>query len=371
MQPRFLIASDLHLSAHTWSRHPELRGDAFFALRQIVDYALRERLPLLLLGDIFDSTRPDPETVTVWCQQMQRMEQAGLMVYYIIGNHDFTSVYWPSVHHWPTSIHEKSVIIARNMIVYGLNYTPPDKLPEALAKVPPGCILAAHQAWHDIQGGSRTDASFASIPVPVQMVLSGDYHICGMYDGPGFDGSRVQGLSPGSTNLRAWGEKTDKFAIVCELADTQAGEELRFHRVPLRVRQFLDLRADDETQLAQVLQQLGNTLWDPSLPEELQKPAVRVKYAEEIPEAYVRLIRTISTNFHFFPVADRTTEVIPVDMTSAASSLDDLAGAVATLAGEDVAARDLVLRLLKSADRNAEVQAWGKEFMELPCGSNA
>ena len=84
----FVFSADWHLSFGTWAKHATLVGDSYHSLRQIVDYCIDVNCPLVAGGDLFDKPVPDPVSVSVMCREMDRMQAAGLPVYFIQGQHE-------------------------------------------------------------------------------------------------------------------------------------------------------------------------------------------------------------------------------------------------------------------------------------------
>lgn len=93
----FIHASDLHLDSPLKGLEPyegapdieEIRGATRQALVNLVDFALNERVPLLVIaGDLYDGDWPDFSTGLFFAQQMQRLSGAGIRVAVAWGNHD-------------------------------------------------------------------------------------------------------------------------------------------------------------------------------------------------------------------------------------------------------------------------------------------
>ncbi|MHC4371708.1 MAG: metallophosphoesterase family protein, partial [Planctomycetota bacterium] len=164
-EPIFVFAADLHLRPRTWTRHPDLQGDAYASLNYIAAYCRDMRLPLVLGGDIFNSRRPDPLSVTRFNSVLGAND--GCRVYYVQGNHDACGESpWPGVAGWGYPLHNRTVTLrdrkeGNNVIrVHGLDWTPREKLQEALAAVPTDDespfaavdVLVCHQSWSELQG---------------------------------------------------------------------------------------------------------------------------------------------------------------------------------------------------------------------------
>jgi len=92
----FLHVADIHLDSplHGLSRYEgapvdEIRGATRQALANLVDYALDNAVPLVVLaGDVYDADCPDYQTLLHFAEQMSRLGGHGIQVVMIRGNHD-------------------------------------------------------------------------------------------------------------------------------------------------------------------------------------------------------------------------------------------------------------------------------------------
>ena len=130
-----VFGADPHLSRLTWADRPTIVGDAFYSLHQVIGFCLQHGAELALLGDVFDSTRPDSTAVAEACRAMDKMQEAQLRVFYIQGNHEkeaFTP--WMSVHAWPQHIDKKTFRLD-GVTYYGLDWRPSRSIKEELQQV--------------------------------------------------------------------------------------------------------------------------------------------------------------------------------------------------------------------------------------------
>ncbi|WP_461208953.1 metallophosphoesterase [Desulfocurvus sp. DL9XJH121] len=96
----FLHAADIHLdsplsglSRYEGAPVDEVRAATRRALGNLVDYALAEAVPLLVIaGDVYDGDWQDFQTGLHFVAQMARLERAGVRVVIARGNHDAASV---------------------------------------------------------------------------------------------------------------------------------------------------------------------------------------------------------------------------------------------------------------------------------------
>ena len=96
---RFIHTADIHLDSPLRSlslRNPDLAGLIGDATRQalvaIVDLCLEEQVnALIIAGDLYDGDQTSMKTARFLATQMQRLNEAGISVYKIRGNHDALS----------------------------------------------------------------------------------------------------------------------------------------------------------------------------------------------------------------------------------------------------------------------------------------
>ena len=99
MTYRFIHAADIHLDSPLRSlalRNQELAvliGNATRrAFERIIDLALSERVnALLIAGDLYDGDQTSMKTARFLAEQLRRLDQAGIDVFIIRGNHDALS----------------------------------------------------------------------------------------------------------------------------------------------------------------------------------------------------------------------------------------------------------------------------------------
>jgi exonuclease SbcD len=89
---KLLHIADVHLGAPlaNFGDYAERRrGEQEAAFRRVVDLALREHVDAVLIaGDLFDTFRPDANTVNLARAELGRLRQAGIAVFGVPGTHD-------------------------------------------------------------------------------------------------------------------------------------------------------------------------------------------------------------------------------------------------------------------------------------------
>ena len=367
--PRLIAAvtGDNHLRPSTWAKHPDLNSDAYTSFRQIIDLCVEHKVPLFLLGDLFDKAHPDSESVGVYLHAMQRMEEARLAVYYVEGNHDKADPPWASLHPWAQHIDGKTVELGPFKF-HGIDFTVAADLPARLAAIPPGIdFLCTHQSWSDIQPIGHVDGSFEMIPYGL-VLLTGDFHVCKAYRGCAANSEPIVAYSPGSTAMQKLDEPPNKsFFLINEDALSELSE---FNPVPLQSRPFcgvtLATQADFDSFIARI-----DTLLDeiappyPGLPEVIRKPILRVRYNDVIPEAYTRLVAAAADRFHLFPEPQHITSEMVVDVVATPEgAFDNLITAVGELCAPGSDVYNGVTRLLESNDPKQEIADMFEEYKQ-------
>lgn len=363
----FAFTADLHLQPNAWANRPEIRGDAYESLRQIVDYCITHDLCLLIGGDAFDRRRPDSESlVASYIREMKRMADACLNVFYIQGDHDFAEVPWlAAAAPWATHLHGISFTIGGYRI-RGIDWTPKERLAEELAKLTPDDrIVMMHQRWDELQGIGSTDGSVSQIPY-AHVLLTGDYHghrYPEMIRGEprNAQGEPLKIYSPGSTCMQAIDEQPEKFFFVFD-------EHLGCTSIPLLTRNCRSYRLESPEHLDNMVRYLeGDFLSEITIASWLNprewKPLLRIQYRDDIPNAYTRLLQAAGNKCHLFLDPQRVVQEIVINEQAAPEgAFDTLVTAVDQLAANDEDVRTGVRRLLESKDQPVELGTMREEF---------
>ena len=358
---KFAVTGDLHLAPNAWVKHPTLCDDAYDSFGQITQYCCERRLPLLILGDIFDKAKPDSHSVTFFSNCMDAFRTERISVYYVQGDHDYAGEHpWAGVHAWPTHVHKQSFMIG-GMRMYGLDWTPRANTEEELALIPGNHdALATHLAWSEVQGIGNTDADISMV-YSVDKILSGDYHVHGGFSGTNAQGVPTRVWSPGSTCMQATDEPSDKYFFTAIQEDDGMW---RFEDTPLITRSFHLADIWDSTDLDTFVGELRDDSLG-LLPEDPQrrKPLVRVKFNAARPEAISRIREAAGDRYHLFeePQYDDDEEVIDLE-TAPEGAFDSLLTAIQELAANRPELYNDLSRLLRSNDKEAELDAMYEEF---------
>lgn len=297
-RPLILWTSDWHLAQGAWKKAPQIRGDSYFALEQIVDIALSRGVKAVCCaGDLTDDPYPSPDTVRHIRLQLDRLEDAGKKVPFIRGQHDgLTGEPWmTAVHDGPHYCHKGEAWVG-DLRIHGLDYMPPDDFRRELELIPDGVnVLMTHQVWKDWIPWRNTAPlleELATAVNPVRFCVTGDFH-----HHLAVNRGEVTILSPGSSCMQALDEPPEKRVWLMY-------DDLSVESLPLLSRPFssvvLETPDDLERLVADTsMYRLMYCRTPGDLPEGVRVPIVRVRYADNIPEADSR-VRAALDGVHLF-----------------------------------------------------------------------
>jgi len=359
MDPIAVVTADNHFRPTTWAKHPDLQGDSYHGWREVIRYCLDNHLPLIQLGDLFDKRRPDPLSVSEFMSSMDLMQAADLPAYFIRGNHDFTDPPWFTMHDWPQ--HGIGQFHLNGITFYGLDYTPRSRLADELAQVPiEAHFVLTHQSWREIQSIGLVDGEASMFPRGVR-VLTGDFHVTGHYTGPAANGDPVDFYSPGSTAMQSLGENPNKYLGVVRQSNRVDWEQIR-------TRGYMEAHIMSQEHLDNIVRELPTSLEDlqENDPDdtEIAKPIVRMKYADNLPDALARLETAVGDKGHLFAEPVRVAQDVAVDTAiRPADAFAGLVSAVGELQQPGTPLHDNTVRLLEAMEVAEEYDRIFEEFM--------
>jgi hypothetical protein len=356
--PLFVFCADLHLVDGAWSSRPAIYGDSYYSFEQIVDYCIEHNLPMIMGGDILEKKQNLARPIAKLCAGLSRMQVAKVPVYYIQGNHEYDrNAPWLSVHEWPIHIHGMSWRISDTK-VYGLDWLPRGEIQEAFTQVPADTeILITHQVWKDLMGNvGRPECELTDVH-HVQTVLAGDFHITKTVESTNAQGQPIKMLSPGSTCMQDIGEVPEKsFFVVGRIPTTG---NIVFTQLQLQTRKFLGYTVKDQETLDRLC--AGEFIRDiqaaetATLPEEIRKPLLRVKFDKRLPDAHLRITTAVGEAAHLFcdAIVDKTRGE---EETSRAVTKNDLVLTLEELLREAPESLQVAMLLLNSDSPAAELE---------------
>lgn len=298
--------ADAHLRLRTWTSHPDLKCDSFFAFEQAVDYAVEHAKTVqcfFLLGDNTDINGDPPDSVSEVLRflrtQFDRLIAEGITIRYINAQHDSTTPSWEAAVHVEPQRSNRMAFTIAGRRCYGLDFAPGDKLPALLKEIPEDTQwIFCHQVWQEfVNPLVPADASlavFETLNLPkLQYVFTGDFHQTKRVD---FKGYSV--FSPGSGCLQELSEPLEKNFLIID-------EDDQVHAIPLLTRQVFkwkDVATDERLAniITQLLELADNSQPMPRLWPELQKPIVSVKFSPDLEDAKQRLESALAKHYHLF-----------------------------------------------------------------------
>jgi len=225
-------------------------------------------------------------------------------------------------------------------------------------------ILITHQVWKDFMGNlGRTDCELTDVH-HVQTVLAGDFHVTKTVESTNAQGKPIKMLSPGSTCMQDMSESPEKFFFVIGRIPTTG--EIVFTPVQLKTRRFLNYVVKDQELLdslcaGQLVKDINAQL-DETLPANINKPLIRIKFDKQLPDAYLRLITAVGDFAHIACEAINE-KYNTARATTRDSAKNDLLSALADLIPEDSEAYKLAAALLVAEDAGKELDVQFSKHM--------
>ena len=249
------------------------------------------------MGDIFNSTRPDAESIRVFREGLALMTKAGLPVYAIQGQHDRALPPWPvAVDENIQYVHQKVFVpIAGGPMFYALdNYANPVELKEELSNMPDTVhTVVLHQLMREVFPMEGVwDADTEWLPKHVNTLFVGDFHEPVEFT---WDGGR--GWYSGSTYMCKIDEPYTKSVLRAKLLPNG---ELGVDRVPLITRPFTEQNISTEADLDACVKIMTE---DPLLRKKhagVKKPVVVINYLTTVVGVEARLVAAIDNRAHLW-----------------------------------------------------------------------
>lgn len=385
-----LVTSDLHIDTHAWADRPTLSGDSRAAFAKICSIACKfsgqpeshPKFCIIAAGDLVERKRNDSSPANFIRRQMEILENGGegytlnksVPFRYIQGQHDLQDVPWfNAVHRWPS--HMPSDIGGNpwelgDYSMWGIDWTPPDRLDEELAKVPEGTdILVMHQVCDAFMGEKTSPELFLDRVPHARVLIIGDFHKRMKIRAKGAQGQDLLVLSPGSTNLREITEQRDKSAFI--LYDDLSVGLVRIPTRPvieppdiLAEEYFEDLLEDLDLKIDKAISRVEG-----KVPEEILKPIIYMRYHRRLVGLEPRLCAAAAGRAHVFgkPIGE-----MEEGEAGGAEELE-LSGDLTLLGcleeevdpGEEPEVFQSLQRLLESDEPAAELAEMRKEYLDV------
>lgn len=276
-----VFAADLHLAPLIWQDHPDLKDDAYYAWQQIVSYCLTERPSALILGgDIWDRSRPDPDSVVRFVRSIDVLDAAGIEIYAIQGQHERATPPWTTVHQAIKYIGDGRLLNVSDpdiglFSMRGFDCQSTNSIHDAMKQGKDAVcdVLVVHQLARQVmnlEGAWDFDEIWA--PVEIKLILAGDYH----------EPVTVGRLCySGSTNMRSINERTPRSFVI-------VGKDFEITRQPLEQRAVIDVMVLDKKQLDEAEATIA-TYEAGRLPDVIDRPVVYARISADVPKVAERL----------------------------------------------------------------------------------
>ncbi|KUF11674.1 metallophosphoesterase [Pseudoponticoccus marisrubri] len=246
-------------------RDPELRerlqSATRTALTRIVDAALdHDVAAVLIAGDLFDGTERSARTAAFLTQALDRLDRAGIRVFYIKGNHDAENPITGEIA-LPGNVHVfdgrgGKVALAEGIWIHGVSFAqrhaPDSLLPKFPAPVP-GAVNVA--LLHSSLAGAAGHDVYAPCTVGELTAMGFDYWALGHVHARQVHRTDPWIVMPGMPQGRDIGEAGPKTATLIEIGDGIAVSEIPTSAVEF-LTHAIDIggeAAEDDAALRQTL----------------------------------------------------------------------------------------------------------------------
>jgi DNA repair exonuclease SbcCD nuclease subunit len=303
----FIFGADQHLRKHVWTARASIFGDAYASFDQTIQLCVEHNCNYVDGGDLFDSARPDAESVYVAKQGVSALNKNGLNFYGIPGNHDKSKE-----HDWikvigGLDIQNKETRL-NNFYLYGVPFCGnPSELEQFYAKEllphlskPSSTIVVGHQLLDVFcKFDAMVNMKANWVPKEIPAVLLGDYHV-NIQERHG----NTLFAYPGSTSVQALKEASKKYVYLVN----EVNGEISLTQHKLVTRDFYYYTLCTEADLVAMFSDLDAKLNTPTIDDEIKKqkypdivtPVVSVKISSSINKALDRLKTYIDNKAHVF-----------------------------------------------------------------------
>lgn len=246
---RFLHAADIHLdsplrglSRYEGLPEQEIRGATRAAFDNLVRFAIEEAVDFVLIaGDLFDGEWRDMGTGLYFARAMGRLDQAGIAVFLLAGNHDAESVITRSVP-WPPNVRlfgtrkpETHILAGIRVAIHGQSFPTPAVTDNLVLAYPEA---ASHHfnigMLHTALAGRQGHASYAPCSLDDLRSKQYDYWALGHVHEHEIVCEEPHVVFPGNTQGRTIRETGPKGAVIVTVEDARVASVERIELDVLR-----------------------------------------------------------------------------------------------------------------------------------------
>ena len=352
-----MVVGDPHLSQRMYSKRPEIEGDAFCLLKQVVDAAIAGQHDVIFLGDQFNVNYPPVNDVDIWYKEMERLSTSGCTPYIIDGNHDpglnseEAEKSWSCIHPSVIHINPAERFCANGICFTGFDYQATMlKAQECLTRclAHEDAFIVMHQfpkQYTKIQIDGVADIDLELIK-DKRDVFCG--HIHDNFETPLVGGGRLYVV--GSTHPRTKAEGSQKYYYLL----TKAEKGYKTEKIPLVHRQIYAHHVTNEEDLGTILKDIKDEIASKAIPADSQfdcirKPLLAITYDPQIVGVMDSVKRVVDGNAHIFetPKFKHKTSLVS-DVTSEVESVNLLD--IVSKEVEDDQMRKAMVKLLDNPD---------------------
>jgi DNA repair exonuclease SbcCD nuclease subunit len=356
-KPIAVVTADWHLAPGAWSSRPEIEGDAFYALEQIIQLANKLKVPIIAAGDLLDSKKPDARTVTYMNDVLDGhslfcgyTDVVSPEVYFIQGQHEMAGAFpWLSScgrgHHRTRRHLPQTYAVFGDIAFWGFDWLPASMLADTFSvyeETPPlktsatknvlvlheVCVAAAvsseyyctaadehgYSSWlvSDV-GVTARDAAIANrlkvmptqlndymIPDWVDLVIVGDTHRHIVFTLKKRNGTPVICLSPGALAMQSTAELSFGHAFILY-------DDLSFVSVRLNTRPVVHLNIDSIADFNAAIRSANEMKSTMAVPYPAMVPIVLASISKPSAEKWAELQQA-----YYFPDGNRLGHLFPL-----------------------------------------------------------
>jgi len=246
------------------------------------------------------------------------MQEAGLPVYYIQGNHDLNKIPWLSLHPWPTNLNKKVVtLVESGMTVLGQESTTETEITKVLGNLPSSVdALLMHQS-EVVAMPFSFEFVLNDVPEQIKNILIGHIH-------------KPQDYNHGATHLWYPGSP-----YVTDISNTESRSflvesvvngETVVTREPIPGRSFYNLRVSNEETLEEA-KTLVESIAESDARNNGFAPVVHVTYPPEISEKahqHFLSVREVLDVYTWMSVSDSTGSVEDIAQVESSVNIEEI-----------------------------------------------
>lgn len=367
----FVVASDSHLELFTWATRPEIQFDSFYSFDQTIKHCVERKLNLVLPGDVHDSRHPESMEISMFSAGVIAMRNAGLKIFVIQGQHDYSVPAWPVASKWEDTVEwvngrQFKPMADSDFTLYGLDYRKPDEIAEALAKVPDTVNgLVMHQMAKEampIEGSYDFDGTM--IPMWIALLVLGDYHIPLDFQLP----TGGLGFYTGSQHVKSVAEPKKKSFV--EVGVSKVGLKWAFslQRIPLKTRVYVEVTVNTPEELDQLVKNVELADFDKLVDDvgiertaPVRRPVILLRYLVNIPSVLSRVKNALGDRAILWPLPQKPAIVSGSNVEARPAKGATLETCLARFAQPETDSYIFTLDLLKSPAPTV-FERWRKKF---------